>query len=574
MPDDQGLEGQMLNPWIRHYEEDGTEWTILKNKLSFLREAIGRIKNIDGRKHFELLHRSMVRVAGKLKIYKPEGTERVFIKKYNPGDLLSALRFLILGSKARKEWTVATRLQKLEIPTSKPLAFGEKKRGPFIKESFLITEDISEAISLDRYLKELKGGKPDLFSSKFYKILYKLASIVGNMHLKGIYHQDLHAGNVLISDNGKDGFSLYIIDLHRTKVIKKISRKRRLFNLAQLFLSLDEMMRKEEKVHFLARYVEIQQDPLWLWKMDDVIKKIDLLMERIRFRHYWSRQRRCLKRSTLFDRDVKNGYQWYWRRGSPVEEIEKILENMRSGRHSPERILKASRDSVVSLWPAKIDQRLKRVCVKTYRYRGIIRTLRSLFRPSKAMRSWISSHGLSVRGILTADNLALIEKRKWGCLRESFLFMEDLSDWIGIDNYIKGAFSKKGNIKEKMAFIEAFANAMRSVHDRGVYHRDLKASNILVNEKGNGNWFFSFIDLDGLKFKNRSIGNSKRIFNLAQINASIPSQMSSTDRLRFLLDYSEEERLTKWLKSFAHKVISKSKERAGAWPHARPHPFK
>jgi serine/threonine protein kinase len=169
--------------------------------------------------------------------------------------------------------------------------------------------------------------------------------------------------------------------------------------------------------------------------------------------------------------------------------------------------------------------------------------------------------------------MALIEERRWGVLRDSFLFMEDLTDCPGIDRYVKAAFSEKtGDDRhgEKRSFIAAFAVAMRSLHDRGLFHKDLKAANILVEKTGDLSWKFHLIDMDGVSFRKGPLQPQKRILNLIQINASIPLQISSTDRLRFMLKYRSEKGLSERGKAFARKVIEGSKKRAGAWPYARP----
>jgi GT2 family glycosyltransferase/serine/threonine protein kinase len=576
MPDYQGLKWHLPNLWIRQNEGDGTRWIILRKSLPLLKGTIREINGIAERVDLEILNRSTVRLAGILRIESIEGTERLFVKRYRHEDLFSALRFFIFGSNARREWFTAERLLKLGIPTFKPLAFGEKKKGAFILESFLIAEAITESLPLDKYLEKLKEEKTYLFSFYLREIIHELASILGNMHLKGVFHRDLHAGNILISERRENsGYSLYLIDLHRAKVIKKISRKRKLFNLATLFLSLHKTLGKEEKRYFLDLYGEIQKDPIW--KSEGMIEKIESLMEKIRFYHYMSRQRRCLKKSTLFDREVKEGYTWYWRKGFPIEYLERIIHAIRSGNLLNSYVLKSSKEKTIVLWPLNMDGTFNRICVKIYKYRGIIYSLKYLFRRSKAMRYWVSSHGLRVRGVLTPDVIALVELRKMGRLIESFLFMEDLSSWKGIDNYIRDSFSmndKRLEINKKRAFIKAFANKINYLHTMGIYHKDLKASNILVREGLTEEFLFSLIDLDDVEFQKGPVEKSKRIYNLAQINASIPSQMSSTDRLRFLLYYMGDKGLSEKTKSFARKVIEKSKKRAGAWPYARPHPFK
>jgi hypothetical protein len=253
--------------------------------------------------------------------------------------------------------------------------------------------------------------------------------------------------------------------------------------------------------------------------------------------------------------------------------MERIIALTRSGQTHSERVLKSSKETIISIWRIKGKTGTQRVCLKIYRYRGLIYGIKYLFQSSKAMRSWIAAHGLWVRGIPTARPMALIEERRWGVLRDSFLFMEDLTDCPGIDRYVKAAFSEKagdGRHGEKRSFVAAFAASMRSLHDSGLFHKDLKAANILVEKTGDLSWKFHLIDMDGVSFRKGPLQPQKRILNLIQINASIPLQISSTDRLRFMLKYRSEKGLSERGKAFARKVIEGSKKRAGAWPYARP----
>ena len=75
-------------------------------------------------------------------------------------------------------------------------------------------------------------------------------------------------------------------------------------------------------------------------------------------------------------------------------------------------------------------------------------------------------------------------------------------------------------------FIGRLARLVRRMHVRGVYHRDLKANNILA--RGDDLWV---IDLDRVDFM-LSVDRPERVLNLAQLNGAIGAPATRTDRLR------------------------------------------
>jgi len=549
------MRGEAEIPWTDQREPEGTRWTILRSHVVSLQEIVRDIDLLEDRDDFEIVHRSMVRTIGTIRIQGPEGSERVYVKTYRHRGWGNTLRFFLFGSKAKAEWAMGIRFMALGIPSFQPLAYGERRKGPFLKEAYLVTREVPNSISLDRYLEELRKEDPDRISEKKANILKGIAGLVGEIHRKGIYHRDLHSGNILVKWNGSHGLCLHIIDLHRADVYRRISKQKRLQNLAQLFFSLSGIMVNEDEGAFLAFYAGKAEG--LIGDKDQALRTIHRMGERVRFRHFQSRQKRCIRRGTLFDREKKENFRWFWRRGAPIAEIEMILTLPRSGQAHSERVLKSSKETTISICSIKRQAGTQGICLKTYRYRGLIYGITYLFRPSKAMKSWVAAHGLLVRGIPTARPMALIEERRWRVLRDSFLFMEDLTDCPGIDRYVKAAFTGKGRgdrHKRKRALITAFATTMRSLHNSGIFHKDLKAANVLVKETGELSWMFPFIDLDGVSFQKGPIQLSKRILNLIQINASIPLQISSTDRLRFLLVYRSETGLSERGKAFARKV--------------------
>ncbi len=124
------------------------------------------------------------------------------IKRYNIKNFGHALKRCPRNTRAWSSWLNAHRLELLGIPTPKPIAFLEKRWGPFRSTSYYISEyingtDLYRLITSDRS-KEINI---ESLSIRFGKILKFLAN--ANMS-----HGDFKATNFIVA-----GEKLYIIDI-------------------------------------------------------------------------------------------------------------------------------------------------------------------------------------------------------------------------------------------------------------------------------------------------------------------------------------------------------------------------
>ena len=74
------------------------------------------------------------------------------------------------------------------------------------------------------------------------------------------------------------------------------------------------------------------------------------------------------------------------------------------------------------------------------------------------------------------------------------------------------------------------------MHDRGIYHNDWSAKNILTVERG-GQWTFYLLDLDSVTFY-KGLTARRRAKNLGQLG-DVPKGITASDRMRFLLAYAD-----------------------------------
>ncbi len=167
---------------------------------------------------------------------------------------LFSLRLPIVG--AANEYRACLRLAQLGIDTLTPAAFGERGLNPARRESFLITEELANTVSLEDYCKKWREHPPTLREKR--AIIRKLAQSTKTLHENGINHRDYYLCHFLRADNQVPfalGKALYLIDLHRAQMRTQLPDRWRVKDVAGLFYSaFDLPLTKRDLVCFLSIY--------------------------------------------------------------------------------------------------------------------------------------------------------------------------------------------------------------------------------------------------------------------------------------------------------------------------------
>ena len=495
---------------------------------NFFEDPASFVRKMDGR----VIKESRLRWAA---IFSLQEGKRVFIKRDRTQGWAEALKFMILPSKARKEWFIATRLQKKNLPVSKPLGWIEKGRWGLVKDSFYLSEALGGGDSLIDILP-LKRGVP----------MGPLAKTVRVFHDAGLFHKDLHGGNLLW-----DGESFFLTDLHRAEILRSLSLDQRLQNLSQLFHSLRSQWGKEDFLRFLEAY--FAGDSLDSRKKETLLQKVLSLMDHLQKRWRKSRTKRCLQESTEFSVKKERGMTAYLRRDFPLDEIKEILKTHAAlVRESPARLLKHAPETIVSL----LDTGEGKICVKQFRYPHWIDRLKENFRDSKGLKAWVAGNGLKIRGIPSPKVMACVERRNGIWIKEGFLLMEAFEGGQELDRYL---LKELGDFQRKRLFIKDFARWLSYFHQMDVFHGDMKTCNVIVSEEEEG-WRFHLLDLEDVRLDQPM--DEKRLFrNFLQLNTSTPRSMTHTDRMRFYREYQRLQPVIRDERTFLFKLIQQSKER-------------
>jgi hypothetical protein len=171
---------------------------------------------------------------------------------------------------------------------------------------------------------------------------------------------------------------------------------------------------------------------------------------------------------------------------------------------------------------------LKRFNAFSWRYR-----LGSLVVPSAALRALHGACVLKEAEIPSARAIAALEFRRGGMLSKSFFVSDEIVGGKTVDAYWRKdlrAATGAGAIPRRRNFLRRLAALFRCLHDRNIYHKDLKDGNILVvpGDEHRPEAFF-LLDLEGIR-RYRRLSWRRRINNLVQLNRTLGLYLRDVDK--------------------------------------------
>ena len=322
------------------------------------------------------------------------------------------LRHLLLPRRMWAEWRNLHRLQNAQIAAAMPIMKGENK-GVQPKIFFLLTEKVD--------------GVPLNFDS--LNDARKLGQYIALLHSRGIYHADLHPGNIILKPNSQP----CLIDVQEVFLLPWLPSWLRIYNLGKLFFHLsyhsDGGKWREE---LLSGYNQGRRAFVTTSKL---IKASD----RHQQRYYRSRGKRCFKNSSEFvivKSKELNGYKrrnFIW--GAP--ELRQALEKG--------KVLKPWR--IITF---------NGVCIKIHHRKFIF--------PDRCFASWKKSRALEVRDIPTPRSLGYFKMDG-----KSFFLSEYLVDGMLLDDYLSSFTDEQ----QKRRALKELALWLKKVHNCNIWQRTL-----------------------------------------------------------------------------------------------------
>jgi tRNA A-37 threonylcarbamoyl transferase component Bud32 len=481
------------------------------------------------------------------------------LKQYPGGGLKSLLR----TSPARAEYDRAVTLAALQVPAVEAMAVGTPRFGA--GASYLLTRTVPQSRSLSAFLEtELHRLPPRRQTRLRQRIAVAMGRLLAKMHDAGAVHDDLHPANILLRLTEDDEPLLCLVDLLDVRIGRPLDTPARRDNLV-----------------ILNRWFALRSAPmdrLRFWRAYNSFSRersacaAAALAERSRLsgpeleqrtalsnQRFWREQdRRCLKSNRYFRRVRQGDISGHAVAELTPDILAPFLANPDDIFRRPDvKVLKDSRSSTVVELELPGADGPRRVIFKRFAVTAWSDPWAALFRPAPALRSYVLGHALRVRGLPTPRPLLVLHRRRHGLLREGYLLTEKVPEAMELNKYVRSLDAKPADERRRILrrLIDRVARLVRTLHERGLTHRDLKAPNLLVSPTG---WSLArsakvwlgdghddgdgphvwFVDLVGVR-RQRHPSHVRLLQNVTRLHASfvnIPG-LSPTDKARFLRIY-------------------------------------
>lgn len=169
-------------------------------------------------------------------------------------------RLPVIG--ARNEYEAIRALERLGIDTLGVAGFGVRGRNPARQLSFLVTDELTNIVSLEDFCRAWPQQPPPAALKR--ALIRRLAGISRVLHGAGINHRDYYLCHFLLDVSAPvDAESiahrkLHLIDLHRAQIRARVPRRWRVKDLGALYYSaLDIGLTRRDVLRFLRVYFDV-----------------------------------------------------------------------------------------------------------------------------------------------------------------------------------------------------------------------------------------------------------------------------------------------------------------------------
>ncbi len=146
-------------------------------------------------------------------------------------------------------------------------------------------------------------------------------------------------------------------------------------------------------------------------------------------------------------------------------------------------------------------------------------------------------------GLPVPGAIAVCIKKYFGVFTRNWFISREITMAVNAADWLVGADNMPGvaSVGKRKSMFSAVSDAVRNMHDKGLYHNDLNLNNILFRESDSGFEVF-LIDLDKTRIKTPMRIN-RRMKNLLRLNRSVEKLASGNvlvkgrEKLRFLKRY-------------------------------------
>lgn len=310
---------------------------------------------------------------------------------------------------------------------------------------------------------------------------------------RGFRHGDLHAGNVVIEEEGES----VLLDVYEVRPIKDIRDKHVVELFAQVLHDLE--LTDEDLRPYLRRLRAVDLLPA-IRKRADVERR-----ERVE-----RRVRRSLRSGSFAEEVRGKGFRALVCRGAEIDLTAVLAEHDRQV---------AGKENLLKFQDKTQLSRVGDLCVKSYRKA----------RPctgAYARRSWEGLLTLKFHGFAVAEPVSLVlyaDGRSVLVTAYEAASNLDRELWHRLEVM---------DVAERLSLARLVGDELGRMHARGVFHADLKACNLKIDGGR-----LVFLDTDRVT-QGSDVSREHRFKNLVQLNTSVPGKVNRGLRMACLQAYA------------------------------------
>ena len=182
-------------------------------------------------------------------------SREVVVKGYEVGGPLAALENLVRRPRPVAAWVAGNGLLVRGFAAAEPLGLVLRRVGPFLREAYLVMEDLGEERRADLVALRRYGGKLGRAEvAEKRALLLAAARFVRALHAGGVYHADLKAVNLFVRERPGAAPEIVCADYDRVVFDRPVSERRRIKNLAQLSASVAVCVSRSDRLRFFREY--------------------------------------------------------------------------------------------------------------------------------------------------------------------------------------------------------------------------------------------------------------------------------------------------------------------------------
>jgi len=217
-------------------------------------DSIDAVFSFQGDRHLD--KPNLARHRTRIRFTIPAAGRVCFLKRYDAPPVLEQARnwldHLHRASTADYDRLPAEQLNAAGIKTARVIAYGQQWAGIFERRSFVITEEIPKAHSLEQRLPEYFYDPCTSENvRRKRRFIEKLADFARRFHETGLRHRDFYLCHIFMTTDEE----LYLIDLQRTFRPVVFDERFRIKDIAQLYYSAPgDVVSRTDRLRFYRRY--------------------------------------------------------------------------------------------------------------------------------------------------------------------------------------------------------------------------------------------------------------------------------------------------------------------------------